>query len=64
MKVNKEEVKRIIEDLILNRDSEIREFNEKLYSNKDYTEILKRWHWFDGGVSEMYEYANWWKSYV
>ena len=63
MKVNKEEVRRIIEDLILNRDSEIREFNEKLYSNKDYTEILKCWHWFDG-VSKMYEYANWWKSYV
>lgn len=63
MKINKEEVKRIIDDLILNRDSEIKEFNEKLYSNIDYTEFLKRGYSYND-ISDTYQYATMWRSYI
>ena len=58
MKLNREELKFILDDLYLNRDKEIREYNESLYYNtKEYEqeeqEFLKKFHWCQS-LSEVY----------
>lgn len=63
MKINEEELKLIIRDLISNRDNDdIREFNEKLYANVDYTLCFKHCM-FPKNPEELNRWYNWYNCY-
>lgn len=42
MTINKEELKHIIDDLIINRDVDVKSTNETMYSNWNYSGSIKQ----------------------
>lgn len=62
MKLNREELKFILDDLFLNRDKAIREYNESLYVNSKNVvpDAFKNWHWCQT-LHEAYSWYNWYR---
>ena len=60
-KINKQEISAIMIELESQpRDENIKEFNDKLYSNNDHAkELLKHYHWYKS-ISDMHRKWNWW----